>query len=87
MDRICHVDPKALFTQVQKLGLPFNEWPKWVEKELGRIYLEKLYDERHATRIHNLKQSLAVKKEVLTHHYYAEFKTIHDYFYTEVNKA
>lgn len=87
VDKICDIDPKKLYTNVLKQGLPFYEWPKWIDKELGRMYLEKIYQERQLKKTQSLKRCLAVRKELMTHHYYAAFTLTPDYFYNEIRKS
>ena len=81
MDRICQVDPKTLYASAQKQGLPFYAWPKWIEAELRKIYLEKVYRERQMLRGQAIKESKNGRQELQSHGYYAEFKVIDNYLY------
>ena len=37
------IDPRDMYTQVQKEEVPFYQWQKWIDAKLERVYLEAIY--------------------------------------------
>ena len=57
-----------MYLQALKDGIPFFEWPKWIEKKLDRVYLDFIYKK---------KQTSA--KMVNPKHVYLRFNVVEGY--------
>jgi hypothetical protein len=40
-----------MYAQVQKTEVPFYNWPKWIEEQLDRVFMNFLYRKKQAVSV------------------------------------
>lgn len=66
-------------------GILFHQFYSWIDQEMSKIYLEKLYHERKFKQSQNLKKCIEIKKEALLAHFIGKFEIKNNYFYENLN--
>jgi hypothetical protein len=82
LDKVCEIDDKKLYAEVVKSGLPFFQWPKWLEQKITRLMMEKMLQMRMQRKARQLSSNKQVQGEVLSNSYFASYTLKQDHFYS-----
>ena len=83
IDKICKLDIRQLLKDAKNEQIPYLQWPKWLNSKISRVYMETISQARKTSKkVHKgVVDNVRVKKEVVSHHYFAAFSMNPDYFY------
>lgn len=87
IDKICKLDLKKLYKDVQSEQIPYYQWAKWLSSKICRIYMDSIAKARkskkHPAHV-AVEENPNVKKEVVSHHFFSTFNLDFNYFYKQL---